>query len=521
MVNPAAGPDTARTIIHSCRYDMSDRIHQLLQERAAQQPDAVFLYEEGGATLHYGQMWRRVEQARDWLAALGVRPGDRVAVVGENCPEMIQALFACSLLGAWPVGLNARLSGREVDAITRHAEPALTLYTSRVSPAAAAHAQAAGAREADAAVWGPGNQYALAASRPAAETGALADQVATLIYTSGTTGAPKGVMVPHRGLLHFARISAASRRLGPDDIGYAALPMSHIFGIATVLMATIYGGASLVLRSRYDPQDVLRALQSPGVSILQGVPTMFTRLLAAAPAQPARAPRLRYVYTGGAALDPTLKRQTEDYFGLPLHHGYGITEYAGSLFITDIDTPRTDCATGRAVEGVELRLGAPDAGPPRPGERGDILVRGPGVMLGYYRNPEQTAQALLPGGWLNTGDIGYIDEQGALFIAGRSKDLIIRSGFNVYPAEVEAVINAFPGVRLSAVVGRLEADQNEEVVAFIEAHPGAQVDAEALMAHLRGQLAPYKRPARIVPIDTLPTTVSGKILKQPLRERLA
>ncbi|MCD0503261.1 class I adenylate-forming enzyme family protein, partial [Bordetella petrii] len=451
----------------------------------------------------------------------GVRRGARVAVVGETCPEMIQALFACSLLGAWPVGLNARLSRREVGVILDHARPALTLYTSRVSPAAAGHAQEAGASETDAGTWGAGNHHALAGRPATAETGHLAGQVATVIYTSGTTGAPKGVMVPHRGLLHFARISAASRRLVPGDIGYAALPLSHIFGIATVLMATVHAGASLVLRSRYDPQDVLRALQSPGISILQGVPTMFTRLLAAAPAQPPAAPRLRYVYTGGAALDPTLKRDTERYFGLPLHHGYGITEYAGSLFVTDIDSPRADCATGQAVEGVELRLGSPDAGPPRPGERGDILVRGPGVMLGYYRNPAQTAQALLEGGWLNTGDIGHVDEQGALFIAGRSKDLIIRSGFNVYPAEVEAVINAFPGVRLSAVVGRLEADQNEEVVAFIEAQPGTTVDADALMTHLRGQLAPYKRPARIVPIDALPTTVSGKILKQPLRERLA
>src|SRR5690606_1138457 len=148
--------------------------------------------------------------------------------------------------------------------------------------------------------------WAPAEGRPAPERGELAGQVATLIYTSGTTGAPKGVMVPHRGLLHFARISAASRRLAADDIGYAALPLSHIFGIATVLMATIHAGASLVVRSRYDAQDVLRALESPGISILQGVPTMFTRLLAAAPERP-RAPRLRYVYTGGAALDPTLK----------------------------------------------------------------------------------------------------------------------------------------------------------------------------------------------------------------------
>lgn len=470
------------------------RIHQLLARQAGSQPDAICLYEEGGGIVTYAQLWQRARDAADWLAAAGVRPGHRVLMVGENCAAMIATLFGCGIVGAWPVGVNARLSAREVAAISAHAQPEVTLYTSGISAAAAAHA----------------------------ETGDAVAEVATVIYTSGTTGSPKGVMVPHRGLLHFAGVSATSRRLTPQDIGYAALPLSHIFGIATVLMATLHAGASLVLRSRFDPEDAFKALAHPGVSILQGVPTMFNRMLAAAPPRAElRAPTLRYLYTGGAALDPTLKRDAERYFGVAMHHGYGITEYAGSMFITDIDAPPADCSAGYAVDGVQLRIGSPDADTLRPGERGDILIRGPGVMLGYYRDPAQTAQALLPGGWLNTGDIGYLDDRGALYIAGRSKDLIIRSGFNVYPIEVEAVINAFPGVRLSAVVGRPTEDHNEEVIAFVEPLPGARLDAHLLMLHLRAQLAPYKRPAQIHCIDTIPTTVSGKILKQPLKERLA
>ncbi|CAB3723755.1 class I adenylate-forming enzyme family protein [Achromobacter kerstersii] len=498
------------------------RIHHVLAQQARQQPDSICLYEEGGGTLTYAQLWQRVQAVAGWLRDQGVQPGHRVLMVGENCAAMVAALFGCGVVGAWPVGVNARLSAREVDNIRQHAQPELLLYTTGISAAAADHASAAGAVDADAAVWGPGVQAARASTPTPAETGALAAEVATVIYTSGTTGAPKGVLVPHRGLLHFARVSAASRRLTPHDIGYAALPMSHIFGIATVLMATVHAGASLVLRSRFDAADAFNALAHPGVSILQGVPTMFSRMMAVAPPRAElRAPALRYVYTGGAALDPTLKRDAERYFGVPMHHGYGITEYAGSMFITNIDAPRDDCSAGYAVDGVELRIGSPDAGAPTPGERGDILIRGPGVMLGYYRNPEQTADALLPGGWLNTGDIGYVDGSGALFIAGRTKDLIIRSGFNVYPIEVESVINAYPGVRLSAVVGRNTADQNEEVIAFVEPLPGATIDTNLLGLHLRAQLAPYKRPARIIPIDTIPTTVSGKILKQPLKERLA
>lgn len=498
------------------------RIHEVVALQAQLRPDAICLYEEGGGTLTYAQLWQRVQAVAGWLRDQGVQPGHRVLMVGENCTAMIAALFGCGLAGAWPVGVNARLSAREVDNIRLHAQPELLLYTTDVSSAAAAHAGAAGAQDADPAVWGPGVQAVRAATPTQAEGGDLAADVATVIYTSGTTGAPKGVMVPHRGLLHFARVSAASRRLTPHDIGYAALPMSHIFGIATVLMATVHAGASLVLRSRFDAEDAFKALAHPGVSILQGVPTMFSRMMAVAPPRAElRAPALRYLYTGGAALDPTLKRDAERYFGVPMHHGYGITEYAGSMFITRIDAPRADCSAGYAVEGVEMRIGSPDSGMPAPGERGDILIRGPGVMLGYYRSPEQTAQALLPGGWLNTGDIGFVDGSGALFIAGRSKDLIIRSGFNVYPIEVESVINAFPGVRLSAVVGRDTADQNEEVIAFVEPLPGATIDTNLLMLHLRAQLAPYKRPARIIPIETIPTTVSGKILKQPLKERLA
>jgi len=498
------------------------RIHQLLMQQARERPDAVFLHEEGGAVLRYAEAWERVRRAADWLSRQGVRPGHRVLMAGENCAAMVVALFSCSLAGAWPVGVNARLSGREVGNIREHAQPQISLYTTGVSAAAQGHAREAGAREADPEAWGPGVMYAPAAAPTEPERADRAGEVATVIYTSGTTGAPKGVMVPHRGLLHFARVSAASRRLTPQDIGYAALPLSHIFGIATVLMATVHAGASLVVRSRFEAEDVFKALAHPGISILQGVPTMFTRLLASAPPRAAlRAPRLRYLYTGGAALDPTLKRDVERYFGLPMHHGYGITEYAGSMFITDIDHPRDDCSAGHAVEGVELRIGSPERSEARPGERGDILIRGPGVMLGYYRDPAQTAQALLPGGWLHTGDIGYVDGTGALFIAGRSKDLIIRSGFNVYPIEVEAVINAFPGVRLSAVVGRPTEDRNEEVIAFVEPLPGVSLDVSLLATHLRAQLAPYKRPAQIIPIDTIPTTVSGKILKQPLKERLA
>jgi long-chain acyl-CoA synthetase len=296
--------------------------------------------------------------------------------------------------------------------------------------------------------------------------------------------------------------------------------MSHIFGLATLLLATYEAGASLHLATRFSAEQVAQVLRADEVSILQGVPTMFTRIVAYAREHgvDVRAPRLRYLYTGGGPLDPTLKQQVEALFGLPLHHGYGMTEYAGSLFITRMERPRDDVSSGEIVAGAELRIVDANGAPVSEGEAGELWVRGPGVMRGYYRAPELTAEVIDADGWLNTGDLGRLGADGALFVVGRTKDLIIRSGFNVYPIEVEAVINTYPAVRQSAVVGRKIADGDEEVVAFVEAKEGETLDKEDLQRYLAARLSAYKRPAQILRIDTIPTTASGKLQKQPLRK---
>jgi long-chain acyl-CoA synthetase len=503
------------------RLEDARRISDVPCHWAKQSPDAPALF-EAGATITYAALWQAVLQARALLDENGVRAGDRVMVVSENCAAQVVLLFAISALGAWPVVVNARLSERELEVIRSHCEPRLQLFTTGVSSDACRHAQHYGARDIRIGELG-GIAISPTDSSTRAETGDLAGQVAALIYTSGTTGTPKAVMVSHHGLLSFARISCASRRMTPADVAHGVLPVSHIFGLATLLMATLYAGASVYLEPRFTPQDTFAALAQGGVSILQGVPTMFTRLLSHLDEQRMRpdAPRLRYVYTGGAPLDPELKRAVEATFGLPLHHGYGMTEYAGSLFITDIDRPRSDCSAGCITPGAELKTVDEEGRDLPSGAPGEIWVRGPGTMLGYYRAPELTAQVLKPDGWLNTGDIGRVDLDGALHILGRTKDLVICSGFNVYPVEVEAVINCFPAVRMAAVVGRPAAHCNEEVVAFVELRPGATLDQDALSEFLRARLSPYKRPAVIRQIDTMPTTANGKLLKNALRKLAA
>ena len=231
-------------------------------------------------------------------------------------------------------------------------------------------------------------------------------------------------------------------------------------------------------------------------------------------------PSLRYLYVGGGGLEPALKADIERTFGLPVHHGYGMTEYAGSMFITPMDRPRQDCSSGLLNPGCEARLVDNDGRDVARGEPGEIWVRGPGTMLGYYRAPELTREVLLPDGWMRTGDVGRLEADGALFVVGRRKELIKRSGFNVYPIEVESVLNSHAAVKLSAVVGHDVSDGDEEVVAFLELQPDVHFDEFELRSFLAARLARYKRPARILRIDALPVNANGKVRKHELKAML-
>lgn len=490
------------------------RIHALFDERVARAPEQIFLFTQGATfTLAALDVWvTRLEQE---LRDTGVRLGDRVLIVAENCPEHVALILACSRVGAWSCGLNARLSRHEIQGFAEKADARLTYFSTGVSEAAQGHAHDAQARPSVLA----GLRYSAARPQAVAAQGDLTQRVAAIIFTSGTTGAPKGVLVTHQGLLQFGRVSTESRALGPQDRSYAYLPMTHIFGLGTVLMASLYAGAGLVMRSKFDVADVFAALAHEGVSNLQGPPAMFSRLLAWLDQQGIDkpvCPDLRYVYTGAAPLDLSLKRAVEKRFGQTLHHGYGLSEYAGALCLGRMGTWRDDTSAGYLVEGAELRIVDGQGGDLPGGERGEIWMRGVGLMPGYYRDEASTNQVMRPGGWYASGDLGYVAPDGALFVVGRIKEMIIRSGFNVYPGEVEAVIGGFPGIERAAVVGRRESDGNEEIWAFVETVGGTPPDRQVLDRYLAERLAPYKRPTRVITVDAFPMTHSGKILKREL-----
>ena len=346
------------------------------------------------------------------------------------------------------------------------------------------------------------------------------NDVAVLLYTTGTTGDPKGVMLTHDNLRFGGAASATLREMTPNDVIYGVLPITHVFGLASVVTACCYAGASIRMEARFSAAALYKAL-GEGITLLSAVPQMHALLMQYTKEQgldKLGSKTLRYVSSGAAPLDPTWKREAEAFYGVALQNGYGMTETTAGACITLSELGSPDTSTGPALPGVELKV---DETVPGGGEgSGEVLVRGRNIMRGYFRNPEQTAQALDADGWLHTGDLGRIDEEGRLHILGRSKELIIHGGFNVYPPEVEAALNDHPAVIQAAVVGRVK-DGDEQVLAFVQIAEGDPLEPQTLRDFVKDRLAGYKRPSQIILAHELPAAPTGKILKHKLIDAFA
>lgn len=488
-------------------------------ERSPNRPALV----EAGQTLTYRQLAEAIGDARAWLMDCGVRPGDRVMVVPENCRAFVVVLLALAGLDAWPVLVNARLSAHEIDQIRDHCGARRAIYTVGVSPHATKHAKRHGAEIRE--MWGLG-PIGLGPLNGAVVPEPIdtnrASRVAALIYTSGTTGLPKGVMLTHRNLLFLAGVSARIRSLGPEDRLYGVLPMTHAVGLSVVLLGTLLSGATLYLAPRFDPVAAVAALEKDKLTVVLGVPAMFALLVEYAKSQGIEVlkfPDLRIISSSGAPLDAGLKAAVEGLFGMALHNGYGVTECSPTIAQARVDEPRRDTSVGRILPGVEIRLVGPDGKSVNEAEVGELRVRGPNVMKGYYRAPEETAAAIDAEGWFNTRDLARL-EDGNLFIVGRTKELIVRFGFNVYPAEVEAVMNTHPAVVRSAVIGRT-IQKDEEVLAFVQLQPNSPITAADLAKHAAQRLASYKQPSHIFIVPAMPLTPTGKVMKDELAKTVA
>lgn len=497
---------------------MFRRIDDLLRARAGTAPADIALI-EGERTLSYGELDRAVDDAAARLEGLGVGAGDRVMVVCENTMTAPVLILAASRLNAWAAPVNARLSAREIDGIRDHSGAWRVVYTTAVSPDAAAHAERHCAETVSLPRLGEIAVSPAGDAPPEACSDDPATSVALLMYTSGTTGAPKGVMLSHANLLFMARIWTELRDATPSDRLYCVLPISHIYGIANGVLGAFAAGASVELETRFDAARLYGALAA-GTTLMQGVPAMYARLLEYMETEglELQAPALRYMSAGGAAIDIDLKRRMEKIIDLPFLNGYGLTEASPTVSVIRIGDPRDDESVGPPAPETDIRIVDRETGAEiTDGGVGALWVRGPQIMLGYYRDAAATAAVLRPDGWLDTGDLARIDDTGSLWIAGRARELIIRSGFNVFPIEVEGVLSAHPDVTLVGVVGR-KVPGNEEVIAFVQLAPGAVADEAGLKEWAAERLVAYKRPSRIHIMETLPATTSGKVRKQELIE---
>ncbi|MEM9796060.1 MAG: AMP-binding protein [Pseudomonadota bacterium] len=480
-------------------------IAQLLDHQAETRPDAPAIRDADDRRWTYDQLSRETDTIAGQLRDRGTRPGDRVLILAENCAEAVAALFAAARIGAWAIPVNARLTATEIDRIVTHATPRAVILTTGASPNAADHANRLGARRQGRIAIGTLHDSAPEADR----------DVAVLLYTTGTTGTPKGVMLTHDNLRFGGHASATLRGMVPGDTIYGALPITHVFGLASMVMAGIGVGACLRLERRFDPARLHVALQDD-VTVLPAVPQMHALLMAHVGDARLTGTRLRYVSSGAAPLDPAWKRKAEAFYGLPLQNGYGMTETTAGICATQNEIGDPDISVGGPLPGIEVRI---DEGVPGGDGSGEILTRGPHVMRGYYKAPDLTAEALQDG-WMRTGDLGHIDAEGRLHVTGRAKELIIRGGFNVLPPEVEAALNDHSDVIQCAVIGRA-VDGHEEVLAFAQIRPGADLTEAMLKNFAADRLAPYKRPARIILADALPAAPTGKILKHKLLDHFA
>jgi fatty-acyl-CoA synthase len=490
-----------------------------------ERPAIVF----GEDTLTWGEFGARVSGLARGLAELGVRRGDRVACLMDNRPEFLETFFAVQCLGAVFVPLNTRLSQAELERSVRHVEPVVFVTSSAFAEILE------GLREAvDVKHW-VGADLRLRAGDPliaelaAHDTRAGAvelpgpsslDEPAAILYTSGTTGGPKGAVVTHANILHMTLNFVIHAGLCSDDRSLLFLPLCFTGGLLPISMPVLHAGGVLVLQPGFDPGEALAAIERERVTFVAGVPTTFAAMLEH-PAQPSTdLSSLRLAMVGAAPVPIALLSAWRER-GVPMLQAFGITEATGmNLYLAPADAPAKPGSCGRPTLYCDARLARDDGTEPEPGEVGELLLSGPMVMRGYWRDDAAT-DTTVADGWLHTGDLATRDSDGFFAIVDRKKDVIITGGLNVYPAEVEAALDRCDGVAEVAVVGAPDRRWGEAVTAFVVARPGANLDPEALIDACRRSIADYKTPKRIELVAELPRTASGKVRKGVLRDRAA
>ncbi|MBW3620129.1 MAG: long-chain fatty acid--CoA ligase [Actinobacteria bacterium] len=497
-----------------------------LRETAAAAPDRVALRWQD-RSLTYGELDARVDAAAGALQHLGVVAGDRVAVVLGNVPAFVEAHFGALRAGAAVVPLNTGLTSDELRhaledsgarVVVGMAAVADVLLELRDELPDLEHVVVAGG---DAGVEIPAPRWRdlLAEGRRATEGERRPDDLAALVYTSGTTGRPRGAMLTRANLAANQDQSLAGRfRIEATDTVLLVLPLFHIYALNVGLGTCVRVGATMALVERFDPVGSLDEIRRHEVTIVLGAPPMYVAWLNV-PGDGDPMATVRLAVSGAAPLPRPVLDRFRERFGITIEEGYGLTEAAPSV-TSNSTAPEPRAGTvGMPLPGIELRL-VDEAGlDVDTGDPGEVWVRGRNVFVGYWNDPEATAAALTPDGWLRTGDVGVCDGDGYLRLVDRKQDLIIVSGFNVYPGEVERVLYQHDAVAECAVVGVAHPYTGEAVKAFVVPREGAEVSEDDIVAFSRSLLARYKCPASVEVVTELPHTATGKVRRAALRDR--
>ncbi|MEF0941383.1 malonate--CoA ligase [Rhizobium sp. BR 362] len=489
--------------------------------RNAGRGEAVFMELASGRTWTYRQALSFSARLAHAISALGVQAGDRVAVQVEKSAEALMLYLACIRCGAIYLPLNTAYTLAELEYFIADAEPRLLIVApaakEAVSPIAAVYGAVVETLDAD----GGGTLIEIANGRTDdfAQAHRGADDLAAILYTSGTTGRSKGAMLTHGNLLSNASTLCDYWHFTLADRLIHALPIFHTHGLFVATNVTLLAGASMFLLPKFDPEEVISLMARS--TVLMGVPTFYTRLLQNPRLDKDAAANMRLFVSGSAPLLADTHADFRSRTGHAILERYGMTE-TNMNTSNPYDGERVAGTVGFPLPGVRVRVVDTAAGKPLPAdETGMIEIKGPNVFKGYWRMPEKTAAEFTPDGFFITGDLGKIDERGYVRIVGRSKDLVISGGFNIYPKEVEGEIDQVEGVLESAVIGVPHPDFGEGVTAVVVRRPGASVDEAAVLKALASRLARYKQPKRVMFVDELPRNTMGKVQKNVLREQYA
>ena len=492
-------------------------VASILAESARRVPEKVAVI-EGDQRITYADLWRDARRYAAGLGAQGLGAGSRVALVAPNVVDFVRAYYGVLAAGGTVVPIPTLLNADEATYLVEHSGAEAVLHHTSYAEVAGAASTAAGVP-----AWDVAGFAADAEPLPAHVT-READDAAVIFYTSGTTGRPKGAVLTHLNLVLNATTNAFDANpIRRDDVMMGCLPLFHTFGQSVSMNSSFRVGATLLLQPRFDPAQALELMAAEEASLFFGVPTMFIQLLGAARTTD-RLPVLRECVSGGASLPVAVLEDFEKTFGTRIFEGYGLSETSPTASVNQPWFGTRAGTVGHPIWGVDVEIADEHVVDeirllPR-GELGEIVVRGHNVFAGYLDDPDATAAAVVDG-WFRTGDIGRRDEDGFIWIVDRTKDLVIRGGFNVYPREVEEVLMRHPDVAQVAVIGLPDDEHGEEICAVVVPDDGAAIEPAELVAWGREHLAKHKYPRVVQVVDALPMGPTHKVLKRELRARYA